>query len=321
MIMNGKFKLIIAMLIYGSIGVFVKNISFSAVQIAFLRAFIGSGFLLSVSLIMGKAGSTKIGIKELVIFVLSGAALGINWLFLFKAFEYTSVSTAILVYYLAPIIVIMLSPMVLKEKLTLFKLVCAFIAVVGLTMVVLSNCGLNELYSDGSLGILYALAAAFFYAGVILINKRFKSSNGFETTIIQLGASVLVLLPILIIEGGFHGVMVDMNSVIMITILGVLHTGIAYLLYFSSMKNLSAQTVALYCYIDPISAMVFSWMFLGESMKLNQIIGGILILGATYFIDREDGHNVRYKSVLKKKTESQSSMTDSYVVNYYQRLI
>lgn len=285
--MSGKMKIVIAMLIYGSIGVFVRSIELSAIQIAFLRASIGSFFLVVVSMILNKSLSLKIDKKNAGIYFISGALLGVNWFFLFKAFEYTSISNAILVYYLAPIIVILLSPIVLGERLTVHKFFCMATAIIGLTMIVLNNLGMQLSGKEHLEGIGFALLAAVFYASVILINKRYPSSNGLDTTIIQLLASVVVLMPILFVNQGFSNLVVRGTSLWMIVILGALHTGVAYLLYFSSMRVLDGQTVAIYCYIDPISAMAFAWVFLGERVNYIQALGGMLILGATYFIDFE----------------------------------
>lgn len=292
--MSGKMKIVLAMLIYGSIGVFVRNIELSAIQIAFLRASIGSLFLIIVSMVMNRSLSIKINTSNIRIYFLSGALLGVNWFFLFKAFEYTTISNAILVYYLAPIIVIILSPMVLGERLTVYKLMCMSAAVLGLGMIVLNNLGIQLSGKEHLVGIGFSLLAAVFYASVILINKRYSASTGLDTTIIQLLASVVILTLILFVNKGFVGLVVRGTSLWMIIILGLLHTGIAYLLYFSSMKELDGQTVAIYCYIDPISAMVFAWIFLGERLNYTQALGGVLILGAAYFIDfkREKNHQI-----------------------------
>lgn len=290
--MSGKMKIVIAMLIYGSIGVIVRNINLSAIEIAFLRSCIGSLFLISAGLLLRKIEPSKFMEKGMRVFFISGAVLGINWLFLFKAFEYTTILNAILVYYLAPILVILLSPVVLGEKLTVYKLICALTAVGGLSMIVLSNYNAQTFEVRSFIGIGFALLAAIFYASVILINKRASEAVGIETTITQLVASIIILLPVLVLNNGFYHTVLEASSLWMIVILGVVHTGIAYMLYFSSIKELDGQTVAIFCYIDPISAMVFAWIFLGEPITPVQAIGGVLILGATYFIDRDSKNNL-----------------------------
>lgn len=286
--MGGKTKITIAMLIYGSIGIFIRHIKMPAIEIAFLRSIIGSVFLIVVSLVANKLDLRKFHEKGLWVFLVSGVALGVNWVFLFKAFELTSISSAILVYYLAPIFVIMLSPLLLGDTLSKRKMMWVLIAFIGLVLIVLNNFSIVKMDVRSIQGILFALLAALFYASVILMNKRVSNMISIETTIIQLLASTLVLSPILIINNGFSIPLVDSMSIGMIFILGVLHTGIAYMLYFASMKTLKAQTVAMYCYIDPISAVLYAFLLLSEKISLAQMIGGGLILASTYFIDKQN---------------------------------
>jgi RarD protein len=287
--MKGKIKLISAMLIYGSIGIFVRQIKLPAIHIAFLRACVGSCFLLTLAFIKDINIIKNIFQKKMLIYLCSGALLGINWYFLFKAFEYTTISSAILIYYLAPIIVIGLSPFILSEPLTGFKVLCMILALIGLFLVILDPTSISTLNTENFMGIIYALAAAIFYASVILINKRSTVAGDLEITIVQLLSAAGALIPILIIQGETINLDLLRPSLWQLLTLGILHTGIAYLLYFSSIKVLEGQTVAVYCYIDPISTMVFATLFLGEQLSLLQITGGILILSASYLIDKPRG--------------------------------
>lgn len=281
--MNGKFKIITAMLIYGSLGVFVKGISLPPIEIAFFRACIGSLFLIIAGSLMKKRYSIASLKQNIILLIISGGALGINWAFLFKSFEYISVSNSILVYYFAPVFVILLSPIVLKEKLNTFKILCVIIAMIGIFLIVKGDFSSLQNSNNYLKGIFYSLMAALFYASVILMNKRIKNLSGFETTLIQLISSALTLLPIILINNDAHISITTPINLLFILILGIFHTGIAYLLYFSSMKELTGQSIAIFCYIDPISAMIFATIFLGENMSLSQIIGGILILCSTFF--------------------------------------
>lgn len=295
--MGGKSKLVVAMLIYGSIGVFVRNIELSAIEIAFLRAVIGSLFLIGAGFVLKKGNPLDAIRGGGKIFLLSGAALGINWFLLFKAFEHTSVSNAILAYYLAPVIVILASPFVLGERLTLHKVICSFAALAGLFMIVMNTKTSGGMGSENLTGIFFALLAAVFYAGVILINKKASPEDGFQTTLIQLISSALVLMPVLMTSGDVAYASMDGLSIVMVVLLGVVHTGVAYLLYFSSMKDLEAHTVAVYCYIDPISAVMFAAIFLGEKMTIVELAGGAMILGAAYFIDYKPKRRVDWARV------------------------
>lgn len=286
--MKGKYKIITAMLIFGSIGIFVKGIHLSSSEIAFLRGVIGSIFLIIASLFAKQRVSLKLMKENLILLLLSGAAIGFNWILLFEAYRYTTISNATLSYYFAPVFVMVLAPFVLKEKLTPVKTGCILAAMAGLFLVVnIGGSSAGTSYNH-PLGILYGLMAAALYSSVILMNKFIKNLSGFETTLIQLLVSALVLLPYVMVRDHFNFSGLDSKSIVLIFIVGIVHTGFAYFMYFGSVKELSGQTIAVLSYIDPISAVIMAAIFLGESMSIVQIIGGILILGSTFVSEKLD---------------------------------
>lgn len=273
------------MLIFGSIGLFVKNINLSSSEIALLRGAIGSLFLISMSFLIKQKLSIQSIKKNIVPLCLSGAAIGFNWIFLFQSYRYTTISNATLSYYFAPIIVMILSPFILKEKLTAVKAFSIITAMIGLFLLVNIDSSQGGLYNH-SLGIFYGLLAAAFYASIIIINKFIKNLSGFETTVIQLVAGTLVLLPYVVFRNQLDFSEINSNGLLLILIIGIIHTGGAYFLYFTSFKELKAQTIAGLSYIDPISAVIMAAIILGESMSLIQIVGGILILGSTFLSEK-----------------------------------
>lgn len=280
-LLSGKFKIITSMLIFGTIGVFVKKINLASIEIAFLRATIGSLFLLFASFFLRRRLSMRAIKNNLILLLISGAAIGVNWILLFESYKYTTVSNATLSYYLAPVFVVILSPLILKENLNSAKILSIISAMIGLFLVV--NGGGNKNTGDYNhiLGIAYGLSAAVFYAGVILMNKFIKNLSGYETTLIQLIAGAFILLPYVLFKEHIGFLSINKISIIYILILGIIHTGIAYFLYFTSMKDLKGQTIAILSYIDPIFAVIISALFLGEKMNLLQIIGGALIICST----------------------------------------
>ncbi|WP_141770512.1 DMT family transporter [Bacillus sp. MUM 116] len=284
--MKGQIKNISAMLIWGSLGVFVKNIHLSSSEIALLRGIIGSVFLIFFFMIAKQRLSIQALKKNLVLLTLSGAAVGFNWILLFQSYRYTTVSNATLSYYFAPVFVMALSPLILKEKLTPAKVGCIIAAMIGLFLVV--NIGGES--GGGNYhhltGILYGLSAAAFYASVVLINKFIKNLSGFETTLVQLLVASIILFPYVMMRENLNFSGLTSQSIIFILIIGIIHTGIAYFLYFTSIKELKGQRIAVLSYIDPISAVIFAAIFLGEGMGLMQIIGGVLILGSTFLSER-----------------------------------
>lgn len=278
---NSKITLIFAMLIFGSIGLFVRNINLPSTQIALARGAIGSIFLILISYVTKKKISWKSIKSNLIILLISGVAIGFNWIFLFESYKYTTIANATLSYYFAPVIITFLSPFVLKERLTYQKVLCTIAAMAGMFFIVGVGSGSSE--TNHVLGIGFGLAAAAFYAGVVLMNKFIKNLTGLETTIMQLSIASVVLLPYILATETLKYTGLDIKSLIFMMFVGIINTGLAYLLYFSTIPKLNAQTLAVYSYIDPIFAIILSSIFLREKMTLLQVIGGVLILGSTFF--------------------------------------
>lgn len=280
--MKDRIKLIISMLIFGSIGIFVKNINLSSTGVAFIRAVVGSLFLIGTGFIIKQKFSYKAVKKNILLLILSGAAIGFNWILLFQAYKYTTISVATLSYYFAPVFVVILSPVVLKEKLTLRKIAAIAGAMIGLFFILDTGTSASQNDYNHTVGILYGLSAAVLYASVILMNKFIKDLSGFETTLIQLFMAAVALLPAVFLEGNFRIKELGLKTWSLVLIVGIIHTGIAYFIYFTSMKKIKAQSIAILSYIDPISAVIFAALFLGEGMTILQVIGGILILTSSF---------------------------------------
>jgi len=275
-------SLVSSMFIFGTIGIFVKFIPLPSDIIAMSRGLIGSLFLVGLLLIRRKGIDFSALKKGGLLVLLSGAFLGFNWIFLFEAYKYTSIATATLAYYMAPVFVILLSPIFLKEALTQKKLVCVLLAVLGMVFVsgVLSG-GLPD--KTQIAGILLGLAAAAFYSALIIANKKITHIPANTRTILQLFSSAIVLIPYSLAVGSFSSVSFSGKSILLLMAVGILHTGIAYALYFGCMGNLKGSTVAIFSYIDPVAAIILSAIiFTDEPLTLYGFIGAILILGAAF---------------------------------------
>jgi len=266
------------MIIWGSLGLFVRNISLSSLDTAFLRAIIASSFLLLFKL-FSKKHINKTSLKDLILLILSGVLIAVNWLLLFQAYKYTTIANATLCYYTAPIFVILLSPIVLKERLTLKRLFSVFISLSGLGLIISQNTSSQVSSYNHPLGFLLGISAAALYASIILINKKIINFSGVDRTVVQIFVSAIFLLPLVLYRNEIH--ITGMEMLLTILILGVLHTGIAYLLYFSAIEKVSAQKASLLSYIDPISAVLFGTLFLGEPISTFQALGGGLIIFST----------------------------------------
>ncbi len=274
-----KFRLCGAMAIYGTIGIFVKYLTLPSGFLVFLRAAIGFLFLLPF-VIFRKNKNTLNSIKaNLIRLILSGACLGANWVLLFEAYRYTDVSIATLCYYLAPVFIVAFSPLVLKEKLNAQKIGGIGLALFGMVLI----SGVFSAASTISItGILFGIGAAILYATVVFFNKGIKDVDSYDKTAFQFGISLLVVLPYSILTEAISASMFDLRSVIIILILGIIHTGVAYVMYFSSLKEVKAHTAAILSYIDPILALILSFLILHERMGVYEIIGAVLVLGGAF---------------------------------------
>lgn len=266
-----------AMFIFGTIAPFVRNISVSSGELALYRAVLAAVLVGGYLLVTGQKLSFRSIKKELLLLMLSGGAMGINWIFLFEAYKYTTVSVATLSYYFAPVIVMVVCPLLFKEKLTTKQIICFAMATAGLVLITgTAGGGKQDL-----LGIAFGLAAAGFYASVMLLNKFIKGVAGLHRTFIQFLAAIAVITPYVLFTDGISLAELSSTGWINLLIVGVVHTGITYCMYFSALKELPGQKVAILSYIDPLVAVLVSVTLLGESMSVPQIIGGVLILGFT----------------------------------------
>lgn len=281
--MPAVLKIVSTMIIWGSLGVFVRHIHLPSLEVAFYRAVIAA-LVLSLVFLTFKNKNLQSIRKNLTILALSGMAIGFNWVMLFQAYRYTTISNATLTYYLAPVLVVLISPLVLKEKMSLTKIISVLGGLAGLFLIVSQQANDTNPVYNHSLGITYGLIAAVLYASIVLLNKRMKDIEGFQMTFVQLATAALVLLPFVVTRNNFQMVQGDIKYVL---ILGVVHTGLAYLLYFSGLKEMKAQNVALLSYLDPIFAVLFSTLLLNEPMGIWQAVGGGLILGSAIFGTRE----------------------------------
>ena len=283
--------LTLSMAIFGSIGIFRRFIPLSSSGLAFFRGILGALFLLAVAKIQKKRVIHRIGMKNTLRLVITGAAMGVNWLLLFEAYNYTTVATATLCYYMQPTIVILLSPMIFKEAITAKKWVCVVLSVIGMVFVSgFMESGIPPL--SEAKGILFGLGAAVLYAVVVIMNKKLPGLDAYEKTVIQLLSAAAVLVPYLLISGQSFQVEWTPTVIVMLLIVGFVHTGVAYALYFGCMDGVKAQTVAIFSYLDPIVALLLSAVILNERMTVFGIAGAVLIIGAAMIsetsIKRED---------------------------------
>jgi drug/metabolite transporter (DMT)-like permease len=271
---------IASMLIFSTIGAVVRFIDLPSAEIAFIRGLVGGACLLPF-LWLGRRPGLKADLAaNWLLLLLTGAVLAGNWIFLFEAYRHTTIALAAVSYYTAPVLVMVLTPFVLKERLSPLKLACLALTVGGMVLVT----GLGQ--SGGGLqanlaGLAFGCLAAACYASLTLLNKFLRRLGGLESTIPQLLLASVFLLPYVLLGGGMKPLAPAGPSLILLLLLGVVHTGLGFLCYFSSIKSLKTQEIAILCYLDPLSSVLISLVAFGEAMSPWQMAGAVLICGST----------------------------------------
>ncbi|MEY8189786.1 DMT family transporter [Peribacillus simplex] len=294
--MKSNIQFILSMIIFGTIGLVQRYIDLSSSETALLSSSIGCLFLMFVFFMLKKSISWKSVKTNASTLFLSGIALGGNWIFLYQSYDYTTITNATLGYYFAPVFVMILSPIILKEQLPIKKIVCIGVAILGMLLIV--GNGISASGKGDLLGIFFGLVAAAFYATLMLLNKFIQNMAKLEITMIQLGTTALLLLPYVLITEGFSIFEVSRSSIPFIILLGIVNTGIGFWLFFSGMQKLKGQSIAMLSYVDPFVAILISALILQEQMTFVQMLGGILLLGSTFVSENKS-------IILSKSTRKQ----------------
>lgn len=282
---RAQIHFIISMLIFGTIGLFVKFIPLSAGIIASSRGILG-GLFICILLLTKKDKISIISIKEnFKMLLLSGFLIASNWIFLFEGFKYSTVSAVTVLYYLCPIFLLIWSAVFFKEKISIKQVICIVIALIGVVLIsgLLNGDGksLNQIK-----GIVYGILAGVFYSLVILCNNKLKHVKQPESTMIQIFIAGLFVLPHALFTTKVINISMNMYSVFMLLIVVIVHTGIAYVMYFDAVSKLKTGTVAILSYLDPVFALMMAVLFLKEKMGIIEIIGALLILSSAYISEK-----------------------------------
>jgi len=283
-----RLSIIFSMLIFGTIGVVRRFIPFSSSIVALARAMIGLAFLVCVKLIKREKIDTAAIKRNLRPLLISGTLLAFNWVLLFEAYNMTTVSVATVCYYMAPVFVIFVSPIIFHEKPQSKNFVCAFFAIVGMVLV----SGVLKTGFVGIGGIIFGLIAALMYAAIVILNRKVTGLSGIDRTIVQLAVSVVFMIPYILLTE--HGTDLSAGAFVwlMLVVAGIVHTGIAYVLYFGSVADVPTQTAAILSYLDPVTAVILSVTVLREPMDLMAVIGAVIAIGAMLVSEVSFGQKV-----------------------------
>ncbi len=272
--MKEKVSMILSMVIFGTIGIFVNYIGLPSGVIAAFRGIAGALVILAVMIIKREKIDFKAIKKKFPVLLASGVAIGFNWILLFEAYRFTGIPVATVCYYTAPIIVVIASPFIFKEKFKAQQIICVLVALIGVALV----SGIFQSDSSKITGVFCGLGAAGLYASVMIMNKFMGEVESYERTVIQLASAGLVVLPYALFTMG--DITFNPKKLILLVVVGVIHTGFAYLLYFGAIKKLKSQTAAILSYIDPASAIILSSVVFMQLPTVYEFIGVVLIMSA-----------------------------------------
>lgn len=268
------FKFIFSLLLFGINGIVASHINLTSSEIVFLRTLLGSIFLIIMFVLTGGKFHVKQYPKDMLFIILSGIAMGTSWMFLYEAFQQIGVSLASLLYYCGPVLVMIVSPFVFKEMLTVPKIVGFLIVLVGIFLV---N-GINDTNNSNTWGFICGLLSAVTYCLMVTFNKQSRNIVGFENSAIQLIISFLTVAVFIGVRQHFV-IVIPVESWPWILVLGIITTGVGCYLYFSSLSKIPAQTAAIFGYFELLSAVIFAAILLHEKMSLSQSIGAVCIIG------------------------------------------
>ncbi len=277
--MKIKLQMILSVLMFGSIGVFVKHINLPSVAIVQWRTIIATLFSIALYAVQRKAPDWAAIRANALPLAISGIVLGANWAFLFEAFQHTSVGMATILYYCAPILVFFAAPFLFGEKITALQLAGIGAAIAGTVLV---N-AMSIRTGDFSVALLYALGAALLYATVMVCNRFMRNIAGMDSSFIQLLIAAIVMSLYSYATTGIPLTFAAPSDMLLVLILGIVHTGMIFPLYFYAVQKLSPQDTAIFSYLDPASALVFAFVFLGEALVWYQLLGALLIFGGVLF--------------------------------------
>ena len=276
--MHPKIQVLLSMLIFSTVGLTVRFVEMPSAVVVLARAVLGTLFMLGFVYLTGKVINKESIRANAKVLIASGIALGLNWMLLFEAFSHTTIAVAVLCYYLAPVFVIVGSPFILKERITGLQLGCVLGALLGMVFV----SGFIDGELRGFWGIVLAMSAAVFYASVMFLNKFVKGVSTYDSTVMQLGSAALVFIPYALLTVDFTSLEWTTKGLMLLVVLGVVHTGVAYALFFGSFTKLPAQTISIYSYVDPLMSVLLSWLVLQEPLGWTGFVGALLILSELF---------------------------------------
>jgi len=282
---HAKYQLLISMILSGTLGTLMHYVTFPSSISALSRSLISTPFLLLMIRCKKEHLNFTAIRKNILLLFLTGMMIAGSWIFMFEAYKYAPVSVVTLCSYLSPIFLLIAAPVVLKEKISLKKCACVLVALVGV-LIISGSADLGVQEGLDIRGILFSMGASLSNTALILLSKKIGDISPYDQTVVQFAMAGMVMFPYALLTGGFSQLQIDGLSLLMLLIIGIVNTGICYVMYFDAMPKVPAQTIAIYNYVPSLVAMVLSAVVLGERLTPGSLCGGLLILAAAVISNR-----------------------------------
>ncbi|HZG11061.1 MAG TPA: DMT family transporter [Kurthia gibsonii] len=277
--MQAAIQLTISMAIFGSVGFFTIQTDIPAEELVFVRCICATLFLGGLWLITKSYKTEQWSRKEVIQTIICGVFLVFNWVFLFKAFNEMEISLAISIYNLAPIFVLILGGIFLKERLTIPAILAIVVCFLG-SILIVGVQQVDSLHLLWNEGFIYAMLSAICYAMTMFVGRGVKHLSTYALTFVQTIVGIVILFPMVQFDV-FHGL--TMSNWLYILGTGFIHTGFVYYLFFNSIRNLSTLLVSALVFVDPLVAILLDIWILDFRPTMTQILGMLFIFGGIIY--------------------------------------
>ncbi|SAK54659.1 DMT family transporter [Caballeronia ptereochthonis] len=271
---RGAIEMSLAMLMSGTIGWLVVSSGQAPWNVVFFRCVFGAATLIAVCAALGFLKRRYFSWRMIGLVLIGSVAIVGNWLLLFAAYSRASISMATTVYNTQPFMLVALGVIVLRERVTASTLAWLGIAFVGLVMVVRVEPAVLALPGQYLEGIAYALGAAFLYAISSIVTKRLKGTPPHLIAMLHVLFGIVMLAPF----ARFDQAPASLAGWTDLTVLGIVNTGLMYVLLYGAIQRLPTATTGALSFIYPVVAIVVDWLAFGQRLAWLQVAGAVLIL-------------------------------------------
>jgi drug/metabolite transporter (DMT)-like permease len=268
---TGYGELVTCGLVWGSIGVLVKKSPVSAPVIVFFRLALGALVVVAWHAARGRMSELRLRGRRGFL-LLSGVTLAVHWVFFFLAYKRLSVATVILIVYVGPVFMALLAPAVLGERLERRTIASLALSLAGIAMI-----AVPAMRGRSPFGLAAALVAMASFVALVFVGKKVVEEYQPPAIVAwQLGSAAVLVSPAL---AGWDSSAVAASWPVLLT-LGVVHTGLCGVLYFRAMQVVKAQHMGILAYLEPVTAVLWAWVFLSERPGALTLVGGALVIAA-----------------------------------------